>query len=499
MRKSRWLWIAVLVIAAVGVGLWLRARKARADSEVHYDTTEVDRGTVTAKVTATGTLSAIVTVQVGTQVSGAIAALYADFNSSVTKGQRIAKIEPSLFEASAQQAKANLVAAQGNLAKAKAQAVDAERQAQRSEALLGRRLIAQADYDTARSTADADKAGVDAAAGAVEQARAQLHQAEVNLAYTDIISPTSGTVIARNVDVGQTVAASLQAPTLFLIAEGLRKMQVDTSVAEADIGKIASGMKATFTVDAYPNERFTGTVRQVRNSPQTVQNVVTYDAVVDVDNSQLKLKPGMTANCTFVYAEREDALRVTNAALRFLPPPDLLAKWTGGKLGRGRFGRRGGRGNGGGGDNVAGGVGAAGGAGPGEGRRRGGENGGGPGRGAPNAASPTDAAGAADAGSFGNSGNGAGRRPGARNGPTDRRTLWVLRSGKPTPVPVRIKVGITDGSLTEVAQVLGGELQAGDLALTGVTVGADAAGAGNSAGRSTGPGAQPGNLPRRIF
>jgi len=445
MLKSRWLWLVVLVVAGGAVGGWLYVRKARADRAVHYDTVELDRGRIAAKVTATGTLSALVTVQVGSQVSGSIAGLYADFNSTVTKGQRIAKIEPSLFEAAMQQARANLVAAQGNLAKAKAQAVDADRQAKRYAALLARHLVAQADYDTAQSTADADRAGVDAAAGTVEQAKAQLHQAQVNLAYTDIISPTSGTVIARNVDVGQTVAASLQAPVLFLIAKDLRKMQVDTSVAEADIGKITPGMRATFTVDAYTGERFNGTVRQVRNSPQTVQNVVTYDSVIDVDNAQLKLKPGMTANCTFIYAERDDALRVPNAALRFLPPPELLAQLhPGGRSGRfGRFGRGG---------------------------RQGGQ--GGPGEG----------------------GEGGGRRgPGAggRNASPDRRTLWALRNGKPQPV--RIKIGVSDGSLTEIVD--GGDLKAGDLVLTGVTVGNEAT-AAPTPGR---PGAQQQNFPRRLF
>ncbi|HZF11062.1 MAG TPA: efflux RND transporter periplasmic adaptor subunit [Thermoanaerobaculia bacterium] len=454
MLKSRWLWLVVLVLVASAVGGWLYRRKVRADREVHYDTVELDRGRIAAKVTATGTLSALVTVQVGSQVSGSIAGLYADFNSTVTKGQRIAKIEPSLFEAAMQQARANRVAAQGNLAKSRAQAVDADRQAKRFAALLARHLVAQADYDTAQSTADADRAAVDAAAGTVEQAKAQLHQAQVNLAYTDIISPTSGTVIARNVDVGQTVAASLQAPVLFLIARDLRKMQVDTSVAEADIGKIAPGMRATFTVDAYTGERFTGTVRQVRNSPQTVQNVVTYDSVIDVDNAQLKLKPGMTANCTFVYAERDDALRVPNAALRFLPPPELLAQLhPGGRSGR--FGR--------------GGQGGPGEGGEGGGRRREG----------------------ASAGEDGGGGSRRGPGTGGRNASPDRRTLWVLRNGKPQPV--RIKIGVSDGSLTEIAD--GGDLKAGDLVLTGVTVGNEAT-AAPTPGR---PGAQQQNFPRRLF
>ncbi len=316
--------LAAVALVLVAAAVW-RWRSTSDKPRLQIDTAGVDRGRIVAKVTATGTLSAIVTVQVGSQVSGRIAALRADFNTPVKKGQLIAKIDPQLFQAAVEQARANLVAAQGNLAKSKAQAVDAERQYQRSKALAERKLIAQADLDTAQSNSEAAAAQVDASAGAVEQARAALHQAAVNLAYTDIVSPTSGVVISRNVDVGQTVAASLQAPTLFVIAEDLAKMQVDTSVAEADVGRLRAGMAASFTVDAYPSDVFRGTVRQVRNAPQTVQNVVTYDAVIDVANPDLKLKPGMTANVTFVYAQKDDVLRVPNAALRFRAPPDLPA------------------------------------------------------------------------------------------------------------------------------------------------------------------------------
>ena len=417
MFKSKTFWIVVCVVVVVGAFGWWRYRQAQATGQVRYDTSQVERGRIVAKVTASGTLSAIVTVQVGSQVSGRIAALYADWNSQVKKGELVAKIDPQLFQATVLQARANLVAAQGNLAKAKAQAIDAERQLNRSRALAERKLIAQADLDTAQATSDAAKATVDAAAGTVEQARAQLNSAEVNLAYTDIISPTDGTVIARNVDVGQTVAASLQAPTLFLIAEDLRKMQVDTSVAEADIGKLQTGMKATFTVDAYPNERFVGTVRQVRNNPQTVQNVVTYDAVIDVGNPDLKLKPGMTANCTFIWAERDDALRVPNAAMRFRPSSELLAR-----LNPGAAGGRPARGNG------------------------------------------AEAAQAA----------GGQRRLGAAvAAATDRKTVWVLREGKPQPVV--IKTGVSDGSLTEVVE---GDLHEGDLVITDMSTGAGSTQAG---------------------
>ncbi|HET7040089.1 MAG TPA: efflux RND transporter periplasmic adaptor subunit, partial [Gemmatimonadales bacterium] len=261
-RRLALLLAAAVLLAAVAVWRW---RAGSAKPRLQLDSAAVDRGRIVAKVTATGTLSAIVTVQVGSQVSGRIAALHADFNSSVKKGQLIAKIDPQLFQAALEQARANFMASQGNLARSKAQAVDAERPSQRAQALAERKLIAQADLDTAQSNSDAARAQVDASAGAVEQARAARHQAEVNLAYTDITSPTNGVVISRNVDVGQTVAASLQAPTLFVIAEDLAKMQVDTSVAEADVGRLRAGMTATFTVDAYPSETFQGAVRQIRN------------------------------------------------------------------------------------------------------------------------------------------------------------------------------------------------------------------------------------------
>lgn len=312
--------------AALGAGLLVAVGAAvavfgpSASAKPRFETAEVKRGDVVAKVTATGTLSALVTVQVGSQVSGRIQELSADFNSQVTKGQVLARLDPQLFEAALEQAKANLVAAQSNLTRARVQEAEAARAAQRAKSLAQKSLIAQAELDTALSNVEAAQAQVAASTGAVAQAKAALHTAEINLAYTTIHSPITGVVISRNVDVGQTVAASLQAPTLFLIAEDLRKMEVHTSVAEADIGKLQPSMKASFTVDAYPGERFFGTVRQIRNAPQTVQNVVTYDAVMDVENEDLKLKPGMTANVTFVHAQKEDVLKVPNAALRFQPP-----------------------------------------------------------------------------------------------------------------------------------------------------------------------------------
>ena len=295
-------------------------------AESPYVTAKVDRGRISARVTASGTLSALVTVQVGSQVSGRIQNLYVDYNSPVKKGQVIARIDPQLYQAAAEQSRANLMAAEANLTKAKVQSADAERQAKRASELVEQKLISIAERDTARANADAAVAGVAAAEGAVAQARATLNQARVNLSYTQIASPTDGVVISRSVDVGQTVAASLQTPTLFVIAQDLRKMQVDTNVAESDIGKLSEGMDVKFTVDAYPGERFKGSVRQIRNAAQTVQNVVTYDAVIAVDNADLKLKPGMTTNVTFLYADKPDVLRVPNAALRYKPSNDALPK-----------------------------------------------------------------------------------------------------------------------------------------------------------------------------
>jgi HlyD family secretion protein len=309
-----------VAVAAVG---WFVA-VPRGTPPSRFDTVALDRGTVTARVTATGTLSALVTVQVGSQVSGRILSLGADFNSPVKKGQVIARIDPQLFRAALEQARANVSAAEGNLARTKAQAEEARRQAARSQELAALELIPTADRDTAVSNATAADAQVMATAGTLAQTKAALVQAEVNLRYTDIVSPIDGMVISRSVDVGQTVAASLQAPTLFTIAENLARMQVDTNVAESDVGKLKAGMIATFGVDAYPGQRFTGTVRQIRNAPQTIQNVVTYDAVIDVENPEGKLKPGMTANVNFVFAERNDVLVLPNSALRYRPPPTAL-------------------------------------------------------------------------------------------------------------------------------------------------------------------------------
>jgi HlyD family secretion protein len=357
-------------------------------------------------------------VLVGSQVSGRLLEIHVNYNSTVKKGMVLAKLDPQLFQANLAQARANLTAAQGQLQKAQAQSDNAAKQYERSKELADRKLIAQADLDTAEATMRAAKADVAAARGQLEQARAAEQQSQVNLGYTTIVSPVDGIVISRSVDVGQTVAASLQAPTLFTIAEDLKKMQVDTNVAEADVGKLSPGMAATFTVDAYPGEQFQGTVRQIRNAPQTVQNVVTYDAVIDVDNSALKLKPGMTANVTFIYAERTDVIAVPNAALRFRPPAEVLAS-----------------------------------------------------------------ASAARAASSGEHHGGAGRPGGGKGKDKDPNApqvkfVWVRRGADIQRV--RIKTGLTDGSVTEVVE---GDLKVGDEVVLDATGGTDAPAAPAQGGR----------------
>ncbi|HVZ72798.1 MAG TPA: efflux RND transporter periplasmic adaptor subunit [Polyangia bacterium] len=322
--RGRWTRRRVFALAltlglAVGAAFVVRAVRRAPAPTARYETTPVTRGPLEARVTASGNLSALVTVQVGSQVSGRVQQLLVDYNSPVRKGQLVAVIDPKLFAAAAEQAKANHVAATANVDKARVQLADADRQAGRLRALWDRKVVARADVDAAETNLGVAKALVVAADGAAQQTRAALHQAQINLAYTRIASPIDGVVISRNVDVGQTVAAALQSPTLFVIAEDLRKMQVDTSVAEADVGKLRAGMAAQFTVDAYPAKVFRGVIREVRNAPQTIQNVVTYDAVLDVDNGALELKPGMTANVTVVYAARKDVLRIPNAAMRFRP------------------------------------------------------------------------------------------------------------------------------------------------------------------------------------
>ncbi len=307
----------IIIIAAVVVGIVLFFAIRGGSNGPEYRTETATRGDITATVTATGSVNAVTTVLVGTQVSGTIRNLYVDFNSPVKKGQIIAQIDPSTFEAQTQQARANLSAAKANLEKAETALIDAKRTLDRNTQLSAKNLIPRSDLDTATTNYDSAKAQVSAAKAQIEQAKAALDFAETNLKYTKIVSPVDGVVISRNVDVGQTVAASFQTPTLFTIAQDLTKMQIDTNVAESDIGVVKLGQDVDFTVDAYPDFTFKGKVSQIRRAPITVQNVVTYDVVVLVNNKDLKLMPGMTANVSVIIATKKDVLKIPNAALRF--------------------------------------------------------------------------------------------------------------------------------------------------------------------------------------
>lgn len=287
---------------------------------VAYKTEKISRGEIKSVVTATGTVNAVTTVSVGTQVSGTINRLFVDYNSQVKKGQLLAQIDPSTFQGQVDQARANLLSAQANMEKAVVNVTDTRRTYERSRELYAQNFLARSELDTAETNLHSAEAQLKVNQAQIEQAKASLKIAETNLQYTNIISPVNGTVISRNVDVGQTVAASFQTPTLFSIAQDLTKMQINTSVDEADIGRVHTGQDVSFTVDAYPDTFFVGKVSEVRNAPTTVSNVVTYDVIIKVDNPQLKLKPGMTANVSITVETRHDALRIPNAALRFKPP-----------------------------------------------------------------------------------------------------------------------------------------------------------------------------------
>lgn len=318
----------LLTVALLGAGGYFVYQRfaTPAEVKVEYVTQPLERARISATVTASGTLSPVKTVAVGSQVSGRILELMADFNSQVKQGDIIARIDPSLFQSDVMRSKANHKSAQAALARAIADRENARLNFERAQQLQRDGVVAAAEVDAAQAAYKIAKASVDASEAAVTVAKAAIEQSDVNLLYTTILSPIDGVVISRDVSVGQTVAASLSAPTLFTIAEDLKAMEVHTSVAESDVGLLKPDMRVRFTVDAYPNERFTGKVWQIRNAPQTLQNVVTYDAVVRVENDELKLRPGMTASVTFIIDERRDALAVPNAALRFTPSdPKLLA------------------------------------------------------------------------------------------------------------------------------------------------------------------------------
>ena len=396
--------VAVLLAGGAGFAYW---RIGVGTEEVPFVTTPAQRGNITQIVSSTGTLQAGVTVQVGSQVSGTIDKLFADFNSKVKAGQVVAQLNQDKFRAAVDQAKANLIAAQSNLAKAKVSVEDASRTLARTRELRKRELTAQSDLDAAQTAYDAAVAQLEVNKAQVAQAQAAVNQVTVDLNNTVIRSPVDGIVISRNVDVGQTVAASLQAPTLFTIANDLAKMEVHSNVDEADVGNVWEGQDVTFTVDAFPARRFRGKVYQVRNAPVNVQNVVTYNAVARIDNKELLLKPGMTASVQFLVSRQENVLAIPNMAMRFRPPDekdeaqDLLRQ---------------------------------------ERSRR---------------AKPVGTRRTSRSGGIGSGGGARGNR---------RATIYVLREN--TAQPVEVQLGITDGSRTEIR---GDELKENDPVIIGLS------------------------------
>jgi HlyD family secretion protein len=302
-------WILIVVALALVAGGYFYFHRDHAE-RLSYNTTSVARSEVTQTVTATGTLNPVVNVTVGSQVSGRISKLNVDFNSTVKQGEVIAEIDPSTYQASVEQATADLANAKANLELQ-------EVQYQRSADLFTNKLISGSDFDTARAT-------LHEAEATVKIKTASLNNAEVNLNYCKIVSPVDGVVISRAVELGQTVASSFNTPTIFQIANDLTKMQIDAAVDEADIGGVKEGQSVDFTVDAYPSRTFTGVVTQVRNAPTAVNNVVTYDTVIGVTNADLSLKPGMTASVSIIAAQHSDVLVIPNSALRFQPPETAL-------------------------------------------------------------------------------------------------------------------------------------------------------------------------------
>ena len=444
MLKRYWL-IAAGIIIAIGV---FAAFEFKGQEKPQYFTTRADRGDIREVVEATGTINAVITVQVGSQVSGTIARLYVDFNSRVKKGQVVAQIDPPLFKGALLQARADLANAEANVASTranleKAKSADIQTQAdyERTVRLANQKILSQQQLDLAKASRDSAVAGVSAAAAQVTQAVAQEQQkqaaltvAQTNLDYTTIRAPIDGTVIARNVDVGQTVAASLQAPTLFTIAQDLTKMQVYASTDESDVGMIKKGREVTFKVDAFPRDTFTGRVSQIRMNATTVQNVVTYNTVIDFDNPELKLFPGMTAYITIPVASASNALRVPNGALRYKPDlkmEEIRALYQ-------KYGLD---------DNLGTHI-----------------SNGGSGGGVAGKRDRAHAAAGADA-----------EKERAPN--FDVAVVWKLRSDQ-TIEPVKIRTGITDHTVTEVSEVLKGKLNEGEELVTGSMAAAKAAGPG---------------------
>ena len=321
MKRKLTLLTGLVGVATITLSAFY-GRTGDAAPEVASDV--VSRGAIVRTVSATGTLEAVTTVQVGSQVSGAVEALFADFNSLVKKGQVLARLDQSLYRSAIEQAQANLVRAEADLERSRVTLDDAESKLARARELTDRQLIPANELEAAAVTAAMAATQVRSAQAGVTQARASLQQAQLNLSKTVISSPIDGVVISRNVDVGQTVAASLSAPTIFLIAADLTEMQLNASIDESDLGVIAQGQPVTFEVDAHPGESFAGIVKQLRLSPIVISNVVTYAAIITAPNPELKLLPGMTASLTVETARRDDVLRMPAAALRLRPTPEQL-------------------------------------------------------------------------------------------------------------------------------------------------------------------------------
>jgi HlyD family secretion protein len=421
MTKRKWL---ILAGVAVVAGLFVALGLNRSTQAQHF-TAKVERGAIDDVVEATGTINSVITVQVGSQVSGSIARLNADFNSRVHKGDVVALIDPALFKgallqaaADSKNAEANLQAARANLEKAKAALVQTKADYDRAVGLTKDGVMSQQQLDLAKSNYDAASASVDAAAANITQGEAQISQkeaavavAQTNLDYTVIRSPIDGTVVARNVDVGQTVAASLQAPTIFTIAQDLTKMWVYAKTDESDVDNIKVGKAVTFKVDALPKQTFQGVVSQIRMNPTTVQSVVTYDTIIEFANPELKLFPGMTAYVTIPVATAQNVLKLPNTALRYKPPmaaEEILALY----------------------------------------KRYGIEGGGGQPVGDDSAAAQSE-----------KTAGGAQNLPRAPKAET--AVVWKLHPDN-TMEPVRVSLGITDHAYTEVSAILKGELKEGD-------------------------------------
>lgn len=433
-KQRRFLTIAIVVVVGVLIGLFF-LRRGKEKGGDKYRTEAVDNGSITQTVSATGTLSAVTTVQVGSQVSGIISRLYADFNSQVKQGQLLAELDPTPFLQTVEQRQADVT-------KSKVDVANTQLTYNRQKRLADAGLIPQADLDAAKAAYDASRAGL-------AQSMASLKQAQTNLGYAKIYSPVDGQVVARQYDVGQTVAASFSAPTLFTIAKDLTKMQVQADVDQSDIGQIKVGEPVRFTVDAYPDQAFRGQISQVRLNATVTQNVITYPVIIEVPNPDLRLRPSMTADVTIAVATAHDVLRVPNAALRFRPETETGSKQ--GQQGTGTA-RQGGQGGGGQQAQAGGGQGQGGSGGFGGGRRSGG-------------------------GGFGagQGGNGGGQGGGFAGGGRPRRqqgqTVYVLsqgEDGKTVLRPVQIRTGITDGKYTQVAAVTSGTLNPGDQVVTGV-------------------------------